>query len=465
MNALVSIELTHVAATGEAIARDKDGRVVFVADAIPGETVEVEIVEETKRWRRGILRTVLKASPDRVMALCPHFGPPQPVALSDGRVLNESGAPRCAGCVWQQIDYERQLALKREIVVDTLTRNGRPGKTWEQSRQIIETLVAEVVALGAQEAENAVLDFGFRTQMRFDVGQSGRLTLTGRNGDRLAIDECPLHHPQLAQLFAGFRVDKNEDLSTAVHRVTLAVGGTADFLSDRAKGVLILHSHRDEPPGLELELPVNAFLLHERDEPSLELLVGDWTYSAQVDGHPLTAYPPIGDDIHAGHLLADEVLVAVAAELLELKPFEHLLELWADIGARATLLAEQVATIIAVEEAELAVAALRANLAGLDNADAWQGEMLPTIRKLRRAGYRFDAVLLTPPDGAIEPELFSLLTRMRIRRCGLITADPLSLARALTAVDEAGYRLAAVQPIDLQPHQPGVTLVARFDRK
>ena len=91
--------------------------------------------------------------------------------------------------------------------------------------------------------------------------------------------------------------------------------------------------------------------------------------------------------------------------------------------------------------------------------------MLPTIRKLRRGEYRFDAVLLSPPDGVIEPELFSLLTRMRIRRCVLVTDEPSRLARALADVDEAGYRLSAVQPIDLQPHQPGVTLVARFDRK
>ena len=488
MKALVSVELTHVAATGEATGRDEDGRVVFVADAIPGETVEVEIVAEAKRWRRGILRRVLKASPDRVTALCPYFGPPQPVTMADGGILNEEGAPRCAGCLWQHIDYERQLALKREIVVDILARDGRPGKTSEQSRQIAETLVAEVVALGRPEAElydgaADVLDFGFRTQMRFDVGQSGRLTLAGRNGEQLAIDACPLHHPQLAELLAGFQGDGNreEDRATAVEPITLAVGGTADSLSDAAKGVLVLHSERDEAPGLELELPVNVFLLQEGDEPSLELLVGDWDYSVQVGGRLLTAYPPTGystdakcakgvrsasvENARSGHLLAEEVLAAVAADLLELKTFEHLLELWAGSGARATLLAELAATVVAVEEAELTAAALRVNLAGLDNADARQGEMLPTIRKLRRGEYSFDAVLLTPPDGVIDPELFSLLTRMRIRRCALITEEPSRLARALAAVDEAGYRLAAVQPIDLQPHQPGVTLVALFARR
>ena len=483
MNSNVEIELTHVAATGEAFGRDEDGRVIFVADAIPGETVEVEIIAEEKGWRRGILRKLVKPSPDRVEPPCPHFGPSQPVEMADGGILNRSWRlAGCAGCQWQQIDYERQLALKREIVVNILAREGLLAKTRKQSRQIAEQLVAEVIALGAHAEETstgapAVLDFGFRTQMQFELAPSNLLTLAGRDGERKAVDTCPLHHPQLAELHAGFRDDENREERAEgedptahagllpVDRVTLAVGGTADALSEASKGVLILHSDRDDPPSLELDLPVNVFLLHEGDDPSLELLVGDWSYSVQVEGRQLTAYPPAGDDVRSGHLLAEEVLAAVAAEMLELKTFEHLLELWAGIGARASILADHVATIVAVEEGELPAAALRANLEGLDNADAWHGEMLPTIRKLRRGEYSFDAVLLSPPHGVIEPELFSLLTRMRIRRCSLITDEPLRLARALADVDEAGYRLAAVQPIDLQPHQPGVTLVARFDRK
>lgn len=483
MNSYLVIELTHVTATGEVVGRDEDGQAVLVADAIPGETVEVETVDEAKSWRRGILRKVVKSSTDRVEAPCPHFGPRHPVTTAEGRLLNPSWQRAgCAGCQWQHIDYERQLALKREIVVNILAREGRLAKTRRQSRQIAEQLVAEVIALGAPEDQNAsdappVLDYGFRTQMRFELAQSKRLTLAGRDGGRIAVDACPLHHSQLAELHAGFRDDGNGeageegedpaayDAPLAVDRVTLAVGGTGDALSEAAKGVLILHSDRDDPPSLELDLPVNVFLLHERDDPSLELLVGDWSYTLQADGRQFTAYPPVGGGVRDGHLLADEVLAAVSADLLELKTFEHLLDLWAGIGVRATILAEQVATVVAVEEAELSAAALQVNLDRLDNADVRHGEMLPTIRKLRRGEYRFEAVLLSPPAGFIEPELFSLLTRMRIRRCALITDEPTRLAQALADVDEAGYRLVAVQPIDLQPHQPGVTLVARFDRK
>lgn len=476
MNGTVTVELTRMAVTGEAIGRDEEGRLVLVADAIPGEIVEVEIVSGAGRTRRGILRRVLVASPDRIEAPCPHFGPPHPVTSAEGRLLNPSWRRAgCAGCQWQQIDYARQLALKREIVVEILARESRLGKSRSKSREVANKIVAEVIAIAAPESDATaeappVLDFGYRTQMRFNLAESGRLTYPARNGERLVVDTCPLIHPQLAELLAGFDDDENDEhgdqLESASHfGVTLAVGGTGGPMSEADKGVLVLHSDRDDLPSLELDQPVNVFLLHETDAPSLELLVGDWSYYVQVAERRLTAYPPIEDNPASGHLLADEVLAAATGELLELKTFEHLLELGAGIGARTTLLAERVATVVAVEEADLSAAALRANLAGLDNADAWHGAMLPTIRKLRRAEFRFDAALLVPPDRHIEPELFSLLTRMRIRRCGLITDDPTRLARALADVDEAGYRLAAVQPVDLQPHHSKVTLVARFDRK
>lgn len=475
MNSTVIVEMTRMAATGEAIGRDEEGRLIFVADAIPGETVEVEIVHEAPRRWRGLLRRVLAASPDRIEALCPHFGPSHPITSADGGLLNSSWrSAGCAGCQWQQIDYERQLALKREIVVEILARAAGLGKSLRKSREIADKMVAEVIAIAAPESAATtetppVLDFGFRTQMRFNLAESGRLTYPTRSGDRLVVDACPLLYPQLAELFAGFEEGQSGEHEDQVENsshlgVTLAVGGTAGPIDDADKGVLVLHSDRDDLPSLELDQPVNVFLLHETDAPSLELLVGDWNYNVQIAGRRLTAYPPVDDNPGSGHLLADEVLAAAAEELLELRTFEHLLELGAGIGARTTLLAEQVATVVAVEEADMSAAALRANLAGLDNADAWHGAMLPTIRKLRRAEFRFDAALLAPPDRRIEPELFSLLTRMRIRRCGLITDDPTRLASALADVDEAGYRLAAVQPIDLRPHHSNVTLVARFDR-
>ncbi len=107
MGHIIELTLDAIAHGGEAIGRHA-GKAIFVPDAIPGERVRVEIVEEKERWARARLVKVLTPSPDRVTPPCPHFGP-----------------DRCEGCQWQHIAYERQAELKRDIVADQLRRLSR----------------------------------------------------------------------------------------------------------------------------------------------------------------------------------------------------------------------------------------------------------------------------------------------------------------------------------------------------
>ena len=50
---VVTLRPDRFAAGGEAIAREDDGRIVFVRGALPGETVEAELTTEKKDWARG----------------------------------------------------------------------------------------------------------------------------------------------------------------------------------------------------------------------------------------------------------------------------------------------------------------------------------------------------------------------------------------------------------------------------
>ncbi|HEV2426711.1 MAG TPA: TRAM domain-containing protein, partial [Acidimicrobiales bacterium] len=63
------------AATGGAVSRLPDGRVVFVRHALPGELVEVALTEVGARFARAEATAVIEASPERVSAPCPHAGP------------------------------------------------------------------------------------------------------------------------------------------------------------------------------------------------------------------------------------------------------------------------------------------------------------------------------------------------------------------------------------------------------
>lgn len=458
----LDLTLTDMAPGGDAVGfAEPDRRPIFVPGGIPGERVRVQVMEERPRWRRARLVEVLEASPDRVAPLCPHFAP-------------ASTRPHCTGCRWQHVGYERQLDLKRRILVDVLARQGRLGPSLPRSRELAGALVEEVVALGDPDAEDeaAVLAFGYCTQMHFALNPEGRLSLPDQHGAPLPIDACPLHHPQLAALFAAWDVDPEtgRQLAQELTGVILAVGGVESNpetnRGGQTVGALVLESAQGEPPELTLDLPVNVFWrAGSGDAAQVELLVGDWTHPMAVGGRILRAYPPVGERrLTWPHMLADEALYAIAVQMLELQPFEQAVDLWAGIGVGSLALAEQAATVLALDDDPLAAAALEANLAGVDNISPRPGPILEQLVALERAGHRAEAALLAPPQAPDWEAVCPALARLGVKRAVVITADPVGLARSLSALAEQGFQVQTFQPVDIAPHQPTTALVVRFKR-
>ena len=66
-------DIVDLAHDGRGIAR-LDGKVVFVAGALPGERVRLRVIKRRRQMDEAGLVDVLSASPDRVVPACAHFG-------------------------------------------------------------------------------------------------------------------------------------------------------------------------------------------------------------------------------------------------------------------------------------------------------------------------------------------------------------------------------------------------------
>lgn len=88
---------------GEGLARLPDGRVCFVAGALPGELCDVLVTFQKKDFARGRAVKVLEANPDRVEPRCPLFG-------------------RCGGCTLQHLASERQAAYLERVERENFRR-------------------------------------------------------------------------------------------------------------------------------------------------------------------------------------------------------------------------------------------------------------------------------------------------------------------------------------------------------
>lgn len=83
-----------------------EGKVVFVPQALPGETHLVCITKDKKDFMEGYSKAIIKESPSRIEAPCQYY-------------------QKCGGCDFQHVGYPDQLSLKKQMVQDTLKRLGK----------------------------------------------------------------------------------------------------------------------------------------------------------------------------------------------------------------------------------------------------------------------------------------------------------------------------------------------------
>jgi 23S rRNA (uracil1939-C5)-methyltransferase len=197
----VRLRIEKVVAGGDALARDADGRIVFVPGALPGELVEVRILSAKRDMARGAIASVIEASAARRTPPCPRV------------------AEGCGGCGWQHIEPAAQRDLKVTIVGEALARTGR--------------LPDAVVTAGAPLPSEAV-----RTSVRLAVAATGRVGFRATRSHRVVpTDSCLVTHPLLDDLIGAVRV-RGEEAAELRLRVGVATGERSAWLTGEGGGVI-----------------------------------------------------------------------------------------------------------------------------------------------------------------------------------------------------------------------------------
>ena len=80
-----------------------NGKIIFVKEALPGETVDVTITKDKKSFMEGTINTIIYKSSKRVEPFCKYFGV-------------------CGGCSLCHLNYENTLEYKKERVKNILSK-------------------------------------------------------------------------------------------------------------------------------------------------------------------------------------------------------------------------------------------------------------------------------------------------------------------------------------------------------
>jgi 23S rRNA (uracil1939-C5)-methyltransferase len=396
----MQLKTTAFAKGGEAIAREESGRVVFVAGALPGETVEVELTEERKEMARARVVHVVEASPDRVAPPCPHV------------------AEGCGGCDLQHASPEAQLRLKEGIVVDVLRRIGRFADA--------AVPPIDVVALAPT---------GYRTTVRGLV-VDGRFAFQRRgSNDAVPIESCLVLHPLLDELV-------REGSFGNARAVTLRCGA-------RTGERLALFEPR-VPRGRRLpDDVICAGAAEIKANPRAPVPA----YHEVVAGQTFRISAPSFFQVRAGG--AEALVDAVARACGPLDDTTRFVDLYGGVGLFAATVGAQAGTLTLVEQNPSSVRDARANLAGrparlvVGPVEQWTPD-------------RADVVVADPARTGLGAKAVDRIAATRAERVVLVSCDPAAFARDAGLLAKKRYELDSITIVDLFPQTSHVEVVSSY---
>jgi 23S rRNA (uracil1939-C5)-methyltransferase len=425
----VIVDLSH---EGHGVAR-LDGKAVFVTDALPGERVMLRRVRRHRNFDEAVLESVLEASPDRVVAPCPHYG-------------------TCGGCALQHLEPAAQLAFKQAQLLESLARLGgvAPG-------ELLEPLTGPVwnyrrrARLGIKDvARKGRVLVGFRERAAPYVADLHECRVLATPLDRLMDPLAGL----VGRLGISARVPQAEiaaaDDACAIVLRVLDPPSDADLEQlrefERAQGVRVYL----QPGGPGTVAPLTSAPAPLRYRlPDFDLAIEfEPTDFIQVNG------------------ALNEAMVRRAVERLNPQRDEHVLDLFCGLGNFSLPLARRAGHVTGVEgEAGLvARAAANARREGIGNASFVAEDLAATVGDSPWALRGYQSVLLDPPRAGAR-EVLPVVGRCGAGRVVYISCHPGSLARdAGILVREHGFRLAAAGVMDMFPHTTHVEAMAVFER-
>jgi 23S rRNA (uracil1939-C5)-methyltransferase len=161
-----------------------------------------------------------------------------------------------------------------------------------------------------------------------------------------------------------------------------------------------------------------------------------------------------------------ENLFGIVADYAGLTGRETVLDLYAGTGAISLLLARQARAVYGIELVPAAIedAARNARENRITNCTFLPGEVRHVLPELLARGVRADVVVADPPRAGFHPKALRSLATLGARRIVYVSCNPSTLARDLATLCGAGYRLTAVQPVDMFPHTPHIEVVVRLER-
>ncbi len=448
-NDVIKLHITDLTGGGDGVGKAPDGRVVFIPNTAVGDVIEALIIKVKTKYALGKILKIIQPSTNRIDSDCP-------------------ASARCGGCVFRHINYKKECEIKYSQVYNSIRRIGG-----------IEFTPQDI--LGADCIDS------YRNKAQYPVGtdKNGRVIcgFYSKSSHRLVeCDECRLQPDVFSQITKVFCDWANE------HKLSVYNESTGNGLLRH------LYLRRgEETSEVMVIVVINGAELPYADILKSKLfdLLGEQFKSFQININQANTNVVLGDrciTLYGGDYISD-ILCGVKLRISPLSFYQVnrtmaqklynlaneyaessdkiVLDLYCGTGAIGLSMAKKAKRIIGVEIVPEAVedAKLNAKANNIKNSEFLCMDATKAADLLKNRGETPDVVILDPPRKGCDSELLKTVAKgFSPERIVYISCNDSTLARDCSILNELGYILKKLTPVDLFPrtgHVESVSLLTK----
>lgn len=458
-----NLEVVDTGHKGKAVAKTKDGQVVFVDNAIPGDIVHAKSYKKRRRYYQAKPIEFVKLSEDRVEPVCVHFG-------------------TCGGCKWQNMDYDKQLFYKQKSVEDNLKRIGHLDFP-----AISDIKASDDIYFYRNKMEFSFSNNRWLSQEEIESGEDIQqknalgFHIPGMWDKILDLNECHLQQDPSNAIrnevksfaiendLSFFDVRQQEGLlrtlmirTTSTQEVMVLIQFYDD---DKTKRELLLDHLKNTFPDIKSLL----FVINQKANDTIydqDVICyhGQNFITEEMEG---LKFKIDAKSFYQTNSKQAYELYKITRDYAQLKGDEIVYDLYTGTGTIAQFVAKQAKKVIGVEAVPEAInkAKTNAHENNISNCTFVVGDMKKvfTTNFVAQHGQP-DVIITDPPREGMHKDVVKVLLQLKAKRIVYVSCNSATQARDLAMLADV-YDISKIRPVDMFPQTHHVENVVCLELK
>ncbi len=442
-NELILLTIKRLGINGEGVGFYKK-QTIFVNNALPGEIVEVKIIEAKDKYAVGEITKFKQKSPKRIDHKCPYY-------------------EKCGGCQLQHLSYQSQLEEKKNIVIESFDRyyDGKVEKI-----KFNDTIGCES-------------PWRYRNKSSLPCRHNGEEIVVGmyasNSNHMVFINDCLIEN-EIIKNTRDYVLDFLSKNNIDVYNPKTKTGSLR---------YLVIRSFSEDDVQV-------TFVLYKEDKKLIKLIskmdLSSIYYSVNSDAKSIEIFGQNinhikGKDKIEGKLgdlkfkispkaffqLNTKQTVTLYDEIkkaCQLTGEEKVLDCYCGIGSIGMYLADQAKEVrgIDVNVEGINDAKVFAKMNNIENIKFYNGNILPHLDQFEKEGFVPDVVIVDPPRKGLELNIINYFQKKKVKKIVYVSCNPATLAKNINHL-KTEYVVKYVQPIDMFPNTSNIECVSLIIRK